>query len=276
MKYSKLSNCRPKNFVKFFFISSLSQETLSPQQIILSKLSLAKTLGVFSAESPCKQTFLAFPLKQMRGKNAFVPALEYNPLTYMFVYMAANHYFAYELEKSYSTQELCHLLGTVIVKKAWVQSILGGSYYHSHMCTQCVNKTQYDVEVIDADPVKASCSNHHGTRGPWENHTFGLHQEKQASEAGGITQGMRAYKVQVPFDGKPQTCVFLDTPGHEAFGAMRPRGARVTDIAVIVVATDDGIRPQTEEAIAHATAAGMPIVIAINKVRLLTGAEPVQ
>nr|XP_027117936.1 uncharacterized protein LOC113735166 isoform X1 [Coffea arabica] len=71
-------------------------------------------------------------LQQMRGKNASVPALEYNPLTYMFVYMAANHYFAYELEKSYSTQELCHLLGTVIVKKAWVQSILGGSYYHRY------------------------------------------------------------------------------------------------------------------------------------------------
>ncbi|KAG8364820.1 hypothetical protein BUALT_Bualt18G0038400 [Buddleja alternifolia] len=87
-----------------------------------------------------------------------------------------------------------------------------------------------------------------------------------ASEAGGITQGIGAYKVQVPIDGKPQTCVFLDTPGHEAFGAMRARGARVTDIAVIVVAADDGIRPQTSEAIAHARAAGVPIIIAINKI----------
>ncbi|CAK9160266.1 unnamed protein product [Ilex paraguariensis] len=87
-----------------------------------------------------------------------------------------------------------------------------------------------------------------------------------ASEAGGITQGVGAYKVQVPVDGKMQTCVFLDTPGHEAFGAMRARGARVTDIAVIVVAADDGIRPQTNEAIAHAKAAGVPIVIAINKI----------
>ncbi|CAI9088975.1 OLC1v1023448C1 [Oldenlandia corymbosa var. corymbosa] len=87
-----------------------------------------------------------------------------------------------------------------------------------------------------------------------------------AGEAGGITQGIGAYKVQVPIDGKAQTCVFLDTPGHEAFAAMRARGTSVTDIAIIVVAADDGIRPQTREAIAHAKAAGVPIVIAINKI----------
>lgn len=87
-----------------------------------------------------------------------------------------------------------------------------------------------------------------------------------ASEAGGITQGIGAYKVQVPIDGTMRSCVFLDTPGHEAFGAMRARGARVTDIAIIVVAADDGMRPQTTEAIAHAKSAGVPIIIAINKI----------
>ncbi|KAI4973163.1 hypothetical protein ZWY2020_028871 [Hordeum vulgare] len=87
-----------------------------------------------------------------------------------------------------------------------------------------------------------------------------------ASEAGGITQGIGAYQVLVPVDGNPQACVFLDTPGHEAFGAMRARGAKVTDICIIVVSADDGVQPQTNEAIAHAKAARVPIVIAINKV----------